>query len=137
MGGHRDATGLALAALALAWMAGGAVQLQQAALWSFAAYGGIAAAGGLAMAAAWRARGSRWATAVVAAALGLACLAFAQTGLRARALLDDALPSALEGQDLVVTGVVAQLPRRLTDGTRFLFEVESAAWPQEIGRAHV
>ena len=59
-------------------------------------------------------------------ALSAATLGYASTELRAAARLAQALPAALEGRDLIVTGLVASLPRRGADGLRFEFEVESA-----------
>lgn len=43
---------------------------------------------------------------------------------RAELRLADALPMALEGQDVVVTGVVAALPQAFERGLRFTFRVE-------------
>ena len=65
-------------------------------------------------------------------AMLVAALAFAVTSGRAAWRLADALPPALEGQDLVVTGVISDLPRVSLIGTRFNFEVESA---QHLGAA--
>jgi competence protein ComEC len=112
-------TGVEIAACALVLIAGAALQLQQAALWRASSYALIIGAALLVLAVAlqWQ-RG--------AALIGLAALAFAFTGLRAQWRLADALPAALEGRDVVVTGVVAQLPRRLPEGVRFVFDVESA-----------
>lgn len=45
---------------------------------------------------------------------------------RAGLILDDALPRALEGHDLRVEGVIADLPRPGDRGARFLFDVERA-----------
>ena len=59
-------------------------------------------------------------------AIALACAFFASTGLRAGLRLADALTPGLEGKDLILTGVVAELPRQSPDGVRFTFEVESA-----------
>jgi competence protein ComEC len=58
----------------------------------------------------------------------LACLllGFAWCALRADLALDARLPLALEGRDLAVTGVVAQLPQRRDDATRFVLRVEQA-----------
>lgn len=112
-------TGLRIAACALALVCGAALQLQQPALWSAVSYAALIAAALAAFALAWR---WHWGAAVI----GLAALAFAGTGLRAHARLADALPAALEGRDVVVTGVVAQLPRRLPEGVRFAFDVDSA-----------
>lgn len=55
-----------------------------------------------------------------------AVAANALVSLRAHDRLAGRLPAALEGRDLVVTGLVAQLPRTDAQGARFLFEVESA-----------
>jgi len=108
-----------LAAFALALLGGTALQLQQPALWPGTFYGALLAAAALSALAAWR---WHWSAALVA----IAAAAFALTGLRAHARLADALPPSLEGRDLVVTGVVAQLPRRLPEGVRFVFAVEQA-----------
>jgi competence protein ComEC len=113
-------SGMRLAALALGPLAGNALQLQQPQLWPAGAYLGLIGAAAIAGLIAWRVH---WVAAVVA----LAALAFGATGLRAQARLDDALVPELEGRDIVVTGIVAQLPRRLPDGVRFVFEVEAAA----------
>src|SRR6187402_1987810 len=120
--GGMDAWGLRAAALVLAGIAGAALQLQQPALWSAAAYLAILALGATAFVLAGlseRARG-------FSLLLALAAAMFAATGLRAGHRLADALPAALEGQDIVVTGVVAELPRQMPDGVRFTFEVEAA-----------
>lgn len=110
---------------ALAWMAGAGVQLQQARLWPLVV--GVAmvlAALGLAVAG-WRsgARGPR------RVLLALACflMAWGSTDWRAHQRLAAVLPAALEGQDLVLTGVVASLPQASLSGVRFQFLVESAA----------
>ncbi|NJM43503.1 MAG: DUF4131 domain-containing protein [Brachymonas sp.] len=57
------------------------------------------------------------------AALGLG---FALTGWRALAYQSQAISAQLEGQDIRVTGIVAQMPRRDESGLRFRFDVESA-----------
>lgn len=44
----------------------------------------------------------------------------------AHAYLESALPSSLEGRDLVVVGVVDSLPSRMEQGVRFNFRIESA-----------
>lgn len=48
------------------------------------------------------------------------------SALRAHARISDALPEALEGRDLLVTGIVASLPDDVGRGQRFRFDVESA-----------
>lgn len=118
---ERAATGSRLAVLALAWLVGVAVHLQQAALWPVAAMGAAIGIGGLGLVAGWR-----WQRFFFLAAAGATLLSFGAAGLRADARLADALPVALEGIDLTVTGVVASLPQRSDSGTRFRFEVDHA-----------
>ncbi len=120
MQGHAD-TGWRLASLALAWVAGVAMHLQQRALWSVPDYATLACVGVLGLLAAWR-----WRGAFVAGLVGIALLAFASASLRAGMRLADALPAAIEGRDVQVTGVVASLPQRSSNGLRFRFDVESA-----------
>ncbi len=74
-------------------------------------------------------RPSRWRSAAwpVLWLTAAAIAAFAVVSLRAHARLDERLPAALEGRDILVTGLVAQLPRQGLQGTRFLFEVEEAS----------
>ncbi len=122
MGGRAN-TGLRIAGGLLGWLAGVMLQLQQAALWTSALYGSLLVAGALLALGGWRWR-RLWACTVI----GLACLAFGYTGLRAASRLADALPAELEGQTIVATGVVAALPQTSPAGTRFLFEVEQAQW---------
>ena len=114
-------TGMRLAALALAWIVGVALHLQQRALWPEPACAAAAVAGALGLIVAWR-----WRRAFVVALLGAALLAFGASGWRASMRLADALPNALEGQDVVVTGVITNLPQRNPAGLRFRFETESA-----------
>ncbi len=61
-------------------------------------------------------------------ALGLLALAagFLWASWRAEWRLADELPSDREGRDVVVTGVVADLPQRLERGVRFVFNVDEA-----------
>lgn len=49
---------------------------------------------------------------------------FIYAGWRADIRLSEALPLALEGRDVVVTGVVASLPQALERGQRFVFELD-------------
>ena len=116
--------------LALAWLGGTAWQLQQAALWRAPPVLTLAAVALGAAALAWRHRHA-WPGALTLA-MAVAALAFTVTSGRAAWRLADALPPALEGQDLVVTGVISDLPRVSLIGTRFNFEVESA---QHLGAA--
>jgi competence protein ComEC len=120
MGGTN--TGWRLAGLALAWLAGVALQLNERSLLAPAVYIAAVLAGAAGLAIAWR-----WRGAVVLALLGAAAFGFGASGWRAGDRLAERLPSSLEGQDLQVTGVVASLPQRSITGLRFRFEVEQAA----------
>ncbi len=133
--------------LALGWIAGTALQLQQAQLWACEVYGGLAAAALMSAYIARRIDVSRFAWvrsasallsrpsagAVLQAAAGFALvaalsavMAFAQAGARASHYAQSALNPALEGRTLQVVGIVANLPQRMEDSARFRFEVESA-----------
>ena len=110
--------------LALAWLLGVALQLQQPALWNAP---GVAATGACALLVAglawrWRRRG----LVLCVLAVSLAGAGFALTHTRAALRLAQALPSSLEGRDLLVTGVISQLPQSSLNGTRFVFDVEQA-----------
>ena len=109
---------------ALALLAGTALQLQQPQLWPSSGVLALALAAAAVWAAAWRWRrhGAGWGLTMLATA----ALAFALTAARAQLRLDDVLPAALEGKDLVLTGQVVSLPRETMAGTRFVFEVDSA-----------
>ncbi len=61
---------------------------------------------------------------------GLAC-GFAWSAGFATVRMNDRLAAALEGTDIVVTGVVASLPQRFERGVRFDFDVEAAEPPQD------
>jgi hypothetical protein len=107
------AIGIRLAALMLAWLAGVAVQLQERSLQSPSFYVAVAAAGMVALIAgfAWRRRGL---AATILASTGALLAGFALTGGQASLRLGDALPSALEGRDLL--GVARSLDRSIPDG---------------------
>jgi competence protein ComEC len=112
--------GWQVAACLAAPMAGAACQLQQAVLWPLGANVGALLLGVVLVAAAvWRRRLSL-------CLLGLALTAFAATAWRAHVRLADALPEALIGKDIEVTGTVAAMPRLLSDGLRFVFDVQDA-----------
>ena len=114
--------GWRLGALALAWVAGVALHLQQRTLWPAPASAVAAMLGLLGLVLAWR-----WRRAFIAGVLGATLLAFGASDWRASLRLADALPDALEGQDVSVTGIVTTLPQRSAAGLRFRFEVEAAA----------
>ena len=114
-------TGWRLAMLGLAWPVGAALQLREAALQATPVYVGCMAFGLLLVVVAGRFRQR-----MAMVALGLLVLAFGVTGGRASLRLAEALPMSLEGQDLQITGVVASLPQRSSNGLRFRFEVDQA-----------
>ena len=135
-------TGWRMALVALAWLAGIGLQLQQPVLWTLR-FDVMAMAGGLGLAiAAWalRRRQSQRAAALARWASLLALIAAAglwgaaSTDLRAQAQLATGLAPELEGRDLVLTGVIASLPHAGLSGTRFVLEVESAQQVMPSGR---
>ncbi len=69
-----------------------------------------------------------WARVMARIACG-AIVGFLWAALLATQYLAEELPVALEGKELVVSGVVANLPYRFEHGLRFQFEVEQAAGP--------
>jgi competence protein ComEC len=85
---------------------------------------GLALALGLAVLLVARRLRGAWAAALACGALALA--AFGTVDLRASSRLADDLAVEIEGQTLVITGVVAGMPRLSLIGTAFEFEVESA-----------
>jgi len=112
-----------LAAVLMGAVLGPAAQLQQPRLWDAAVYGGLAAAAALLLVGALRTR-HRARTYMVL--LAVATLAGALTGLRAARFAAGGLAPALEGRDLLLTGVVAAMPQRGEAGLRFRFEIEAA-----------
>lgn len=114
-----------IAALALAWLAGTAAQLQQAALWPVRAYATLAVLSLLALGVCIASRRAPLARALLAVA-AVAALAFAQAGWRGAQRVADTLPPALEGVDLLVQGRVAGLPQVDEQGLHFLFEPDTA-----------
>lgn len=128
VGLHADApaaTATAIAPVLLGVVAGAACQLQQPELWPASTYAAITAAAALVLVAAgwWRTARCWRALVLLLAALALSGAA---TGWRAAAFAAEALDPALEGQDVVLTGVVAAMPQRSELGLRFRFEVDEA-----------
>lgn len=113
--------GWKLALLGMSWPMGAALQLREAALQPIAVYAVCGCSGLLLAGLAVRAR-RLWMMGV----LGLVLLSFGVTGGRAVVRLADALPASTEGLDVQLTGVVASLPQRVSNGSRFRFEVERA-----------
>ena len=125
IGTARPGPALVWAVPALGWLAGSALQLQMPALWDTDWVRLMGAMALLLVLVAWRSRG-RW-TGLACATAAALTLGFCTTHLRADARLANTLPAALQGQDLVLTGTVASLPREGLDGTRFVFSVETAS----------
>lgn len=113
--------------MALAWPLGAFVQMHERALHSGAVYGAAMAGACLCVAAGAWLRARRVASLVLLAS-GVGLFGAASTGWRAVDRLADELPSALETQDLELTGVVAGLPQLDVTGVSFAFEVEAARW---------
>ena len=107
---------------ALCWLAGVAVQLQQARLWTGVSYASSAGAA-LLLALLWLRRRHLPAPWLY---LALAVLGWSLTGLRAVQVASQALDRNLQGRDLVVVGRVVGLPQWGEDGTRLALQVESA-----------
>ena len=121
-------TGWRLALWAAAWPVGAALQLQEAALQAMSVYAASVVVGsllGLIFIVLARAGCLQKATGV-GIAISVVVLAFGVTGGRAALRLAEALPATLEARDLQLTGVVASLPQRTSNGLRFRFEVEEA-----------
>jgi competence protein ComEC len=117
--------------VSLGWIAGTALQLQQAQLWTVQVYVGLAAVLVAILVLSWRVLFAQRLLAPMArqACVGFVlagALAFALAGIRACHYLDKSLNPSLEGQSLQVVGIVANLPQRMDDSARFRFEVESA-----------
>ncbi len=116
------------------WLAGTAVQLQRAEVAGPAVATAVLAAGlAVLVGSVWLAgraagRGGRIGGFghVVGIALACAALGWAQTDLRAAQRLAAGLDPRLEGEDLVITGVVATMPRLSPIGQGFEFEVDGA-----------
>jgi competence protein ComEC len=119
-------TGSRLAALLLAWLGGVAIQLQERALQPVSAYAALGAVAVLLACLAWPLRRHGWTSAALLLGSALAA-GFASTGGQASMRLADALPAALEGRDLVVTGVVSSLPQQGPSGLRFRFEIDASS----------
>ena len=117
-------TGWWLAGLALAWLCGVSLQLQEKALQGGPAYACTIAAGGLCVVLAVLVKRTR--VRALLGLLGLAMLGFGATGGRATLQVAQAMPPLLEGRDIVVEGVVASLPQQGASGTRFRFQLESS-----------
>ena len=126
---HSSPWAHALAPALLGWIGGTALQLQQQALYDAWVYGLLVLGGAVALGTLVMRRsnlGRRQAAALMLALAVAAVLGFALTGLRATAFAKGALPPALEGRDVLVTGTVASLPQRNEMAVRFRFAVDAA-----------
>jgi competence protein ComEC len=97
--------------------------LQQLAVLPAPTFLAAAALGGVLL---WRPGYGRWRG---LAPIGALLLGFAWAGGWAHLRLADALPPAWEGRDMLVTGVVVDLPQRFECGLRFTFDVAQADGP--------
>ena len=123
MQASRGDLGLRSAAALLAWLAGTALQLQQPTLWlPWINTTLVMLALLLALWASMRAR--RAGTLLLCVAL--CALAFGATSLRAAHRLSLQLAAELEGRDLLLVGVVDQMPQVSPEGVRFVLQVEQA-----------
>jgi competence protein ComEC len=86
--------------------------------------GAVCCLGGWAASLAWQTPHG-WRLLLLALAAGL--LGFAQADLRAHWRLADTLPEAWEGQDLLLTGTIIELPQAILHGARFVFQVEQVS----------
>lgn len=109
----------------LGWVLGVALQLQQPTLWTLPTYAALGLAGGLSVCALGWVR--RTAPSLLLALAAGALIGVGLTGARAVHFAADALDPALQGLDIEVTGRIASLPQRASQGVRFDFVVESAA----------
>ncbi len=119
-----------LFAALLGWVVGAALQLQQVELWTKVVYASFVPLALVlyALAAiktvAFGSPASIWRQ--VCVLLALAALGFATTGLRSVFFDSNSLAPALEGRDVLVTGVVSHLPQRNEAALRFRLAVETA-----------
>ncbi|WP_341905568.1 DNA internalization-related competence protein ComEC/Rec2 [Polaromonas sp. YR568] len=120
----------------LGWIAGVVSQLQQVALWSPVANGGLFLLGMvLLVLACWSVASRRHGTGMPVLVCAAALMAFGSTGWRAGVFQSTALSPALEGRDITLVGRVLAMPQVGEDGVRFRFGVESATlngWPVRL-----
>ena len=111
--------------LLLGFVAGVAVQLQQAALFEQLSYAAMATVSLTGIALLLRIAIWRWLGLFLVLVLS-ATLGFGVTGLRAVSFAATTLKPVLEGQDIDITGQVIAMPQFGEDGVRFRFAVLSA-----------
>ena len=115
------------------FVAGHALQLQQAQLWAAWVYAALFAAplGGWAWAVLarragpWPSENPAWRVWLLLA-LSAAAVGFGLCGWRATVYAQQGLSPALEGRDLTLVGQVGAMPQRNEAGVRFRFDIEAA-----------
>ena len=115
--------GAAIAPLLAGVVVGAALQLQQPRLWEWEVYAASAAAALFLLLVLSRIRACK--AQLLAIALAATVLSASTAGWRAASFTAAGLDPALEGRDVLVTGVIASLPHRDDTGVRFRFEAES------------
>ncbi len=120
--------------LLMGFVAGVALQLGQARLFSLASYAAVVAvaSGLLVCLMIFESRIRSFRLVFVMVALLSAVLGFGLTGLRAGVFEKTALNLALEGKDILVTGEVQAMPQFGDDGVRFRLVVESARLNDQV-----
>lgn len=113
------------------WVIGTAAQMQQAGLWTQAAYLACMAAAAVLLASAITLRRRAAAPGLLVLAAVLA--AFSLAGLRAGWRLADALQPQWEGRDLLLTGEVVSLPQEREQGLSFVFRIDAARAAGDAG----
>lgn len=123
---HPPAQGSArlLSPALLGWLAGIALQLQQAQLWSWSAYAALVLVAAVLLTASRHPATAGWPVARIFVALAL--LGFASTGLRGVLFERQTLNPALEGRDVQIIGRISAMPQFGENSTRFRFSVEEA-----------
>lgn len=114
-------SGARLVGLSLAWLFGVFLHLQCRTLWPGWAHA-LVLTGGLLVCLCANRRRRAWPFLLA----GAVAVGAGASGWRASERLDDRLPHSLEGENLLVTGVVAGLPQMGPSGLRFRFEVATA-----------
>ena len=113
------------------WVLGSALQLQQADLWPASKYAWFMALAPVLYA--WAAsKNIASVLRFLGAGVAAAAFAFAMCGLRSHLFLAQALDPVWEGRDVLVSGVVTDMPQRNTAGLRFRLKVESAQWQGQV-----
>ena len=122
---HRHSLARLISPALLGFLLGTGLQLQQSGLYAWQYYVlFVAIALVLYMFVAIKSIAYPWQ--VVLLVLAFAVLGVGTTGLRSVVFLGNTLETDMEGQDVLVTGVIAAMPQRNESGVRFRLEVESA-----------